>query len=206
MYKYPVIRKQVLPAIQETGTEAMETTIMTSSSSRKKFEKRMKQRVFTMYCYRMYCIYRIAHPDTRFDHKLIRLQKIAQAIQFQLAVASTLGGAYHLCHRPLPALAWALKQERLGRQLGCTSIVLRAYVFKAINLGVLGFVDISNRLMAWCLVQGRKEEFKELRQFIEASDVWLKAKLKEKFGGSNTVVKKEEEDKEEERDTAHGKE
>ena len=176
--------------MQDTEPEPEE--MIASSKSRKKFEKIMKQRLLAMYCYHMYRIYRIAHPDIRFDHKLIRLQKIAQAIQFQLAVASTLGGAYHLCHRPLPALAWALKQERLGRQLGCTSIVLRAYVFKAINLGVLGFINISNRLMAWCLAQGRREEFKELRQFIEASDVWLKAKMKEKFGSIRKGNKEKE--------------
>jgi hypothetical protein len=92
----------------DDGREKNDSSVCQRKKSNNKNKKEERQRLraelWLRYHLFMYNKYKLAHPNIRFDCRLIRLVQIACAIQFELAVGSTLGGAYHLCHRPIPAL------------------------------------------------------------------------------------------------------
>jgi hypothetical protein len=110
----------------------------------------------------------------RFGSLLRRLEKDAIMIQHELACLSTLGGAYHLCNKPLVALTIAKQQEVVGRRLGSTNLIVRAKVFQAVNLRILGLKVESDKLFNDCHQTLEANPWlEELRQFVHASQLWL---------------------------------
>jgi hypothetical protein len=98
-------------------------------------------------------------------------------IQHQLAWMSTLGGAYHLTNKPATALVIARNQEMLGRILGSTALVVRAWVFQAVNLALLGKPRRSSRLFRECKRVSTANRWVDMMPFIEASEIWLEGHL-----------------------------
>ena len=67
-----------------------------------------------------------AMPMNRsFGRRLFLLERNAMHSQYLLACLSTLGGAHHLCNKPIQALQLAINQEAVGKRLGSTAIVIR---------------------------------------------------------------------------------
>lgn len=109
--------------------------------------------------------------DYSFYSKLRKLQKVAIILQYQIAYLSTLGGAYHLCNKPTVAFQIAQRQERVGRILGSSQIIIRALVFQAVNLRLLGFNSESERLFG--RIKMMPELSEDLRKFMEACELWV---------------------------------
>lgn len=109
-----------------------------------------------------------------FCSHLRKLEKEAIIIQYQLAYLSTLGGAYHLINKPLVALQIAKRQEYVGRRLGSTNLLIRAKVFQAVNLRILGDAAGSDFVFQQCkqlLVTNPWLE--DVVKFVEASERWV---------------------------------
>lgn len=53
-----------------------------------------------------------------FAYRLANLRRQGAALQYELAVLTTLGGAYHLCNHPREALMLSHRLEILGNKLG----------------------------------------------------------------------------------------
>lgn len=119
------------------------------------------------------CNNAIEKIDLRFARRIMRLIAEQAVVQYQLAYLSTLGGAYHLCNRPHVALAIAIRQENVGRRMGSFTIVIRAKVFQAVNMRLLGQKDVSDRLMkdAYSLLD--QSGLENIRSFVVASHKWL---------------------------------
>lgn len=113
-----------------------------------------------------------------FSGKLRRLQREYHWVQHQLAYLSTMGGANHLCNRPLVALEIARKQEQIGKRIGSTSLQIRAKVFQAVNYGLLGYKKTANKMFMNLLQEANDEGWPSLIKFIEASMIWLKMEFK----------------------------
>lgn len=111
--------------------------------------------------------------DLRFDWRIRKLLAEQQFIQYQLAYLSTLGGAYHLCNKPHVALVIAARQELVGRKMNSYTIIIRARVFQAVNMRLLGKRKRSKDLMrsAYCLLD--RSGLDNLRSFVTASHQWL---------------------------------
>lgn len=110
----------------------------------------------------------------RFGSYLRKLEKEAIIIQYQLACLSTLGGAYHLCNKPRVALAISIRQEMIGRRLGSTLLIIRAKVFQAVNLWLLGHSHESNKAFSYCYyLLDLNPWLEDSRNFVEASKLWL---------------------------------
>uniref|UniRef100_A0A7S3HSH5 Uncharacterized protein n=1 Tax=Spumella elongata TaxID=89044 RepID=A0A7S3HSH5_9STRA len=112
--------------------------------------------------------------DLRFSKRLLVLEKKGMEIQYQLAYLSTLGGAYHLCNRPETAFYIALRQEMIGRLLGSHSIVIRAKVFQAVNLSLLGYPKASKNLFKACKRVAAANDWAGMTAFVTASEHWLR--------------------------------
>jgi hypothetical protein len=110
--------------------------------------------------------------DYQFYSKLRHLEKVAVISQYQLAYLSTLGGAYHLCNKPAVAYEIAKRQEMLGRMLGANQIILRALVFQAVNLRILGYHSKSNHIFSFLKRSTTNND--EMARFVDASDQWVK--------------------------------
>jgi hypothetical protein len=123
----------------------------------------------------MDCTESIQHKefiDFRFYSKLRYLEKVAIISQYQLAYLSTLGGAYHLCNRPAVAFEIAKRQETIGRMLGASQIIIRALVFQAVNLRILGYRKRSNHIFS--LLKRSTTDNSEMSRFVDASEQWVK--------------------------------
>ena len=116
-----------------------------------------------------------------FGRRLNRLCWEAIEIQYNLACLSTLGGAYHLCNHPKTALAIAIRQEMFARKLGSTSVILKAKVFQAVNLGLLGWGKECTAMFRYCKREASKEGWTEMSGFVKASRKWLKVELQQQL-------------------------
>ncbi len=112
-------------------------------------------------------------PELRFASYLRKLQNEAHIIQYQLACLSTLGGAYHLCNKPMVALAISIRQEAIGRKLGSTMLIVRAKVFQAVNLKILGRDKESNAVFEVCYSILENNPWLQELSFVDASKLWL---------------------------------
>lgn len=120
----------------------------------------------------------IYHPMNKsYARRLNKLVWLAVEFQYHLACLSTLGGAYHLCNHPETALVIAIRQEMIAKKLGSTSVMLRAKVFQAVNLGLLGKMKESSAMFRYCIDQASKEGWTEMSGFVEASRKWLEVEL-----------------------------
>lgn len=110
--------------------------------------------------------------DYAWSGRLFRLLRASACAQYQLACISTLGGAYHLTNRPREALYLAKRQEFVGRSIGAQNVVVRAKVYQAINLALLGRKRLSDDMFAECrrLCDGAVD----LLSFCDAAENWLR--------------------------------
>eukprot|EP01033_Poteriospumella_lacustris_P013274 gene13276-9511_t len=111
--------------------------------------------------------------DLRFDWRIRKLLAEQQFIQYQLAYLSTLGGAYHLCNKPHVALVIAARQELVGRKMNSFTIIVRARVFQAVNMRLLGKRKRSKALMKSAYSLLDRSGLDNLRSFVTASHQWL---------------------------------
>lgn len=116
--------------------------------------------------------------DKSFARRLIRLQREAMFIQYNIAVLSTLGGANHLCNKPEMALVLACRQEMVARRLGSSSLLVRSKVFQAINLGLLGKKRHASAMFQQCKELAQHEEWAGMSNFVTTCKNWLKVELK----------------------------
>ena len=71
----------------------------------------------------------------------------------------------------------AIQLEMVGKRLGSTSIVLRAKVFQAINLALLGRIAESKFIFKYCNLMVENNDWAGMTSFIKASQQWLKTVL-----------------------------
>ena len=116
--------------------------------------------------------------ETSFGRKLMRLQRDAMILQYNIAVLSTLGGAHHLCNKPEGALVLACQQELVARQLGSSTLLLRSKVFQAVNLGLMEKKRQANSMFRQCEMLVEKEGWTNMSNFVDASKNWLKVELR----------------------------
>jgi hypothetical protein len=113
-----------------------------------------------------------------FAYRLIYLEQQAKKLQYELAVLSTLGGAYHLCNHPQEALFLAHRLELLGIKLGAPQLILKAKGFKAVNIGLLGDEKRACNILTGLKEEAAKVESEELEYFFRALKIWLKSQKK----------------------------
>jgi hypothetical protein len=89
-----------------------------------------------------------------------------------------MGGANHLCNRPLVALEIAKRQEIIGKKIGSISIQIRSKVFQAVNYGLMGNKKIAKIMFVSLLKEADDEGWPSLISFIKASMMWLKMEWK----------------------------
>ena len=116
--------------------------------------------------------------ETSFGRKLMRLQREAIILQYNIAVLSTLGGAHHLCNKPEGALVLACQQEMVAKQLGSATLLIRSKVFQAVNLGLLEKKRQANSMFRYCEMLVQKEGWTNMSNFVDASKNWLKVELR----------------------------
>ena len=112
--------------------------------------------------------------NLEFSKRLRRLEYKGLAIQYQLACLSTLGGAYHLTNKPETAFMIAYRQEMVGRLMGSVSVAIRAKVFQAVNLSLLGQDRLSKCMFAACKRMAAENSWAGMAAFVEASETWLR--------------------------------
>lgn len=112
--------------------------------------------------------------NLNFCKKLRLLEAKGMAIQYQLACLSTLGGAYHLTNRPDTAFMIAYRQELVGRMLGSMSVIIRAKVFQAVNLYLLGHRRKSDQLFKLCKKLATENSWVGMLPFVTACELWLR--------------------------------
>jgi len=118
----------------------------------------------------------------RFGELLKCLERKASQNQFQFAVISTLGGAYHLCNKPKVALLLAQKQERLGRRMESTIIVVKSKMFQAANWRALDDKEMSDK----CVEDGKAligacgdyKVARDMERFVAGFEDWLNKNFK----------------------------
>jgi len=113
-----------------------------------------------------------------FAYRLIFLDQQAWQMQYELAVLSTLGGAYHLCNHPQQALYLAHRLEMLGRRLGSSQLTLKAQGFKAINIGLLGNENLAFKQLKNLRIESQKTDSAEMARFFRALWNWLHTQRK----------------------------
>eukprot|EP01041_Mallomonas_annulata_P009096 gene9096-18844_t len=111
--------------------------------------------------------------DFAWSERIFKVLKEALNAQYQLACLSTLGGAYHLCNRPVQALALARQQEIVGRYAGAGNIVFRARVYQAINLGLLGKFRKCRAILSECFFEAQNLG-EQYMFFWNAAEIWLR--------------------------------
>lgn len=117
--------------------------------------------------------------NTSFSGRLQYLQRQAKHAQYLLACLSTLGGANHLCNKPLEALALARQQEVVGHKLGSTDIVLRARAFQAVNYALLGAEGLAHSLLGDCVDKARTACRESTLTFVQNMWTWLQRELED---------------------------
>lgn len=130
--------------------------------------------------------------DLRFAEKLRLLQALAYRQQYEFAVISTLGGAYHLCNKPKVALILAQKQEALGRKLGSTVIVVKSKLHQAANWRALNdglkaeaCINESRALARSCRSAAIALE---MDQFIESFENWIRMNFDQQLDSDNITM------------------
>ncbi len=108
-----------------------------------------------------------------FCYRLQHLQHNAKFAQYLLACLSTLGGSNHLCNKPRQALVLARQQEALGHRLGSTDIVIRARVFQAVNIAILGAEAVADAMLQDCMLRARTAGRDSVAHFVRAVWDWL---------------------------------
>ena len=135
-----------------------------------------------------------SHPtiacNEHWVHCVYVIQWHASTSQYLFACLSTLGGANFLialdrqgeesriCMRK--AFSIAKRQEILGDMLGSSSLSIRARVYQAINLALLGKMKMSKKMFEDCKSRAAREASWSpgLLSFCEASEAWLHANIK----------------------------
>lgn len=115
-----------------------------------------------------------------YARRLNNIIRIARFVSYQLACLSTLGGANHLCDKPIVALKIAMRQEVIGLAIGSTSIVIRARVYQAVNYGLLDKAKKSNKIFIECEEDAILQGWSSLIDFVKASKTWLRNELRYK--------------------------
>lgn len=122
----------------------------------------------------------LSHSDKSFCGHVFRMIRRAALAQYTLACLSTLGGANHLCDRPLQALVMARRQELVGQVLQNFSIVVKAQVYQAVNFALLGKRKRSEGMLhriEKAIIDGMggasTSTTESLLQFLNASRIWL---------------------------------
>lgn len=117
--------------------------------------------------------------DMAFGRRIKHLENLARHYQYQLAYISTLGGAYHLCNRPIIALQIAKRQELVGRSIGSSAVVIRAILFQAVNWRMLEKNKKSKQMLKQCkdmvrdVMERNPDMGKDLLMFVESNEEWL---------------------------------
>lgn len=112
-----------------------------------------------------------------FTRRLNTLRREAKHLQYMFAVTSTLGGANHLCNRPVQALMMAKKQEEVGLRFGSESIVIRSRVFQAVNYALMDDVKTANAMFRNAYRKAREHNDEGIVNFTKAVHGWLSKEL-----------------------------
>ena len=112
-----------------------------------------------------------------FTRRLNKLRKEAKHLQYMFAVTSTLGGANHLCNRPVQALLMAKKQEEVGLRLHASSIVIRSRVFQAVNYALMEDLKTANSLFRSAYRKAKEHNDEGIINFTKAVHGWLAKEL-----------------------------
>jgi hypothetical protein len=115
-----------------------------------------------------------------FSYRLLFLSRQADGMQYELAVLSTLGGAYHLCNKPHGALYLAHRLEMLGQRLGSYALTMKAKGFIAVNIGLLGEENKALKMLSGLKHEAAQANSTEMTHFFGALRSWLKNQNKEK--------------------------
>jgi hypothetical protein len=110
-----------------------------------------------------------------FGEKLLKLKYRAIQMQYNLAYLNTIGGAYHLCHKPGTALVIAKRQENLAKQIGSSALLIRSRGFQAINMGLLGKYSKAQKLLESLTQQAKLFGHHDLVNFLIATSEWLRS-------------------------------
>lgn len=109
-----------------------------------------------------------------FSRRLNTLVFMEKETQYQLAYLSTLGGAYHLTNDPDKALMIAHRQEQIGQRLGSSVIIIRSWVFQAVNFGMKGQINACKKMLAQCKAAATAHKWNNMMEFVNTSEMWLK--------------------------------
>lgn len=112
-----------------------------------------------------------AEIDWSWARKIVGLQSSERQAQYQLACLSTLGGGYFLCNKHETALSIASDLLRLGAQLHNNALVVRALVYIAVNLNLVGKKKWSRRIFKMAYLRAKNNKY--LTDSINTSRMWL---------------------------------
>mmetsp|Transcript_35548 Transcript_35548/g.36228 ORF Transcript_35548/g.36228 Transcript_35548/m.36228 type:complete len:166 (-) Transcript_35548:229-726(-) len=110
--------------------------------------------------------------DYAWCERLFYFLNISAKAQYQLACLSTLGGAYHLTDKPMQAFLLAKKQELVASLIGARNVIVRAKIFQAVNLALLGKTNQSKKLLKECK-RLAMEVGMEMPSFYSAIQNWM---------------------------------
>lgn len=137
----------------------------------------------------------IIHPDYGWSDRLSMLRAKDAAVTHFLAWLSTLGGAYHLCNRPKQAMAIAKMTLEVGHYIYNPRLVLKGYVYLALNYCMLGKSKVALDILDGCLayidrqrihggnsevVSASSDMWTSSREFTEANRVWVVNRIEER--------------------------
>ena len=116
------------------------------------------------------------------------IQRDAAVFQYHFARLSTLGGANFLISQDRSgessvkciqnALMIAYEQELLGKTFNCTSLIIKAKVYQAVNWALLGYTKRSSKLFKICRSEAMKQSSSNnLIEFCESSENWLQINI-----------------------------
>jgi hypothetical protein len=86
--------------------------------------------------------------DWSWIRKLVHIQRNEATSQYQLACLSTLGGGYFLCNKHKIALEISCALFQLGHRMGNRALMVRAMIYQAVNLKLLGYIRESKRIFS----------------------------------------------------------
>ena len=78
----------------------------------------------------------------------MHVQRNEATAQYQLACLSTLGGGYFLCNKHKIALEISCALYLLGQRMGNRSLLVRAMIYQAVNLKLLGYIKESRKIFS----------------------------------------------------------
>lgn len=112
--------------------------------------------------------------NMKFSCRLNTMNKFTKEVSYQLACLSTLGGAYHLINDPNKAFMIAVKTEWIGRLIGSSELLVKANVYKAVNLGLKGGKRECKKLLKQCRRYASPYINSNMVEFIDRSESWLR--------------------------------